>query len=196
MARGILPFQYEKEKNNTGMTALGGLPVYLDLAQVAGLSKSIDKHLGVRKESQGWTDAQEVLSLVLLNLAGGDCVDDLRVVESDDGFCRVLRRAQMHGLSRRERRAQEKRWRKEKRRTVPSPSSGFRYLEAFHDREQEKLRQPKKAHIPKPNQHLQGFPKVNRDMVGFVQSRNPQKTATLDMDAVLVETSKTNALYC
>ena len=63
MAQGIFPFKYETEKNTTGMTALDGLPVYLDLAKVIGLSKSIEKHLKVRKGGQGWTD-----SLVLLNL--------------------------------------------------------------------------------------------------------------------------------
>jgi hypothetical protein len=32
MAQGVLPFKYESEKKTTGMTALAGLPVYLDLA--------------------------------------------------------------------------------------------------------------------------------------------------------------------
>jgi len=52
------------------MTALAGLPLYIELAQVVGLSKSIQKHLKIRKDSQGWTDSQVVLLLVLLNLAG------------------------------------------------------------------------------------------------------------------------------
>ncbi len=30
-----------RQKNNTDMTALAGLPIYLDLAKVIGLSKSI-----------------------------------------------------------------------------------------------------------------------------------------------------------
>jgi hypothetical protein len=58
MAQGILPFKYESEKNTTGMTALAGLPVYLDLAKVLGLSKSIQKHLKIRESGQGWTDSQ------------------------------------------------------------------------------------------------------------------------------------------
>jgi hypothetical protein len=33
MAQGVLPFKYEEEKKTTGMTALAGLPVYLDLVQ-------------------------------------------------------------------------------------------------------------------------------------------------------------------
>jgi len=37
----------------------------------AGLSKSVQKHLKVREGGQGWTDSQMVISLILLNLAGG-----------------------------------------------------------------------------------------------------------------------------
>ncbi len=196
MAQGVLPFQYEQEKNNTGMTSLAGLPAYLDLSQTIGLWKSIKKNLQGRKESQGWTDTQMVMSFILLNLAGGDCVDDLEVVNNDEGFCRLLRRIENHGLSRKKRREQERRWRKEKKRSVSSPSAGFRYLSLFHDPGQEKLRQGGKAFIPAPNLYLQGFPKIDRDMMRFVQSRRPQKTATLDMDATLVETTKADSLHC
>jgi hypothetical protein len=61
MAQGVLPFKYETEKNTTEITALAGLPMYLDLARVTGLSNSIEKHLKIRKHGQGWTDSQVVL---------------------------------------------------------------------------------------------------------------------------------------
>jgi len=111
MAQGVLPFKYEAEKNTTGMTALAGLPVYLDLAKVLGMSKSIQRHLKIRESGQGWTDNQIVLSLVLLNLAGGDCVDDIKMLEADDGFCEVLKKAELHGLRRKVRRTMLRRWR-------------------------------------------------------------------------------------
>jgi len=41
MAQGILPFKYESEKNTTGMTALAGLPVYLDFGHFSPLTFSI-----------------------------------------------------------------------------------------------------------------------------------------------------------
>jgi hypothetical protein len=85
--------------------------------------------------------AQVVTSLVLLNLAGGDCVDDLDILEGDEGFCRVLRRTYMQGMPRGVRRALERRWVKEGGRSVPSPSSVFRYLSAFHDGGQDKRRE-------------------------------------------------------
>jgi hypothetical protein len=196
MAQGQLPFQYEEERRGSGMTALAGLPVYLDLAQVVGLSGAIGRHLHVREGGQGWSDEQVVMSVVLLNLAGGECVEDLRVVEGDEGFCRVMRRVELHGLKRRERRELDRRWRKERRRAVPSASSAFRYLEAFHDEEQEKLRVKGKALIPAMNEHLGGFCGVNKDLVCFAQRHNPQETATLDTDATLVETHKGDALWC
>ena len=196
MAQGALPFKYEGQRQSGGMTGLAGLPVYLDLAHVMGLSRSVEQHLTVRGSGRGWTDSQVVTSLVLLNLAGGDCVDDLDILETDEGFCRVLRRTYMQGLSRQVRRALERCWVKEGRRSVPSPSSVFRYLSAFHDSGQERLRQPGKAFIPAANRHLGGFAKVNRDFLAFVQKNNPQETATLDMDATLVETSKSDALFC
>jgi hypothetical protein len=82
MAQGVLSFKYEEEKKDTGMTALAGLPVYLDLASVMGINESIEKHLHIKQ--QGWTDRQTLLSLILMNLAGGDCVDDLRKLEGDE----------------------------------------------------------------------------------------------------------------
>jgi len=196
MAQGVLAFKYEEEGTERGMTALGGLPGYLELAQVMGLSKSIRKHLHVREGGQGWSDEAEVLSLILLNLAGGDCVEDLRILEKDEGFCRLLRRVRLAGLSRKERREMERRWRKEQRRTVPSPSSVFRYLSAFHDPQEEKRREPGRAVIPVPNESLRGLMAVNRDFLASVQSRNLKRTATLDEDATLVTTNKAGALYC
>ena len=72
----------------------------------------------------------------------------------------------MHGLRRKVRRALEQIWRKEKKRSVPSPSSAFRYLSKFHDPEQEKIREQAKvkAFIPGFNEHLKGLLKINKDM--------------------------------
>jgi hypothetical protein len=194
MAQGVLPYKYEEEKTDTGMTAYAGLPVYLDLASVLGLGGHLRAHMQV-KQSQGWTDEQIILSLVLLNLAGGDAVDDIRILQRDEGFCKVLSRVEMKGLSRQQRREKERRWRKQQHRSVPSPSAIFRYLEAFHDRDEEKKRTKGKAFIPAPNRHLQSLTRVNRDFVASIQKRRPHMEATLDCDATLVETQKEDALF-
>jgi len=84
MAQGVLPYKYEQENQTSGMTSLAGLPIYLDLASVLNLGESIARHLHIKM--QGWTDEQIVMSLILLNLAGGDSVDDLRLLAADEGF--------------------------------------------------------------------------------------------------------------
>ena len=48
-----------------------------------------------------------VTSLVMLNLAGGDAVYDLRILEMDEGFSRGLRKAESYRMRHRERRATE-----------------------------------------------------------------------------------------
>ena len=55
MQQATLPFHYAEENESTGMTALSGLPAYLDLAFVARLEASVRRHVGVREGAQGWT---------------------------------------------------------------------------------------------------------------------------------------------
>jgi hypothetical protein len=196
MSQGFLPFQYEVEKRNEGMTALAGLPLYFELAHLMGLPRLIAHHVQARLGDQGWTDDQIIMALVLLNLAGGDCVDDLRVLEGDEGLCRVLREVELYGRSSSERRALRRRWRKERTRTFPSPTVTREYLELFHNPEQEKLRQPHKAFIPELTELLLALVQLNGAWAAAMQRRSPQTTATLDMDATLVETFKKAAEYC
>ncbi|HVI38023.1 MAG TPA: hypothetical protein VM684_17440 [Gaiellales bacterium] len=90
MAQGALPFQYEAETAASGVTALGGLPVYLDLIKASGLDVAIRKHVRVAGE-QGWLDLQMIVALIVLNLAGGDGLEDLERLEQDAGFVQVMR---------------------------------------------------------------------------------------------------------
>ena len=197
IAQGVLPFRYECECTGSGMTALAGLPPYLELAVVSGLTDSVRRHLQVcADQEQGWTDTQIIMPLVLLNVAGGDSVDDLRTLEGDVGFVQVLRRVEMHGLRRKERREQERRWRKERKRAVPSPSVVFRYLSAFDNPAEERKRVAGRAFIPVPNRHLLALGRVNGDLLRFGQQKSPQRQATLDQDASVVETHKEEALFC
>ena len=198
----MLPFQYEEEKKSTGMTALSGLAAYLELAHAAGLRSSAERHIRLREGEQGWTDSQMPTSLIVLDLAGGESMSDLDVVEKDEGLCRILRQVETYGMRRRERMALEERWRSERGRSVPSETAVLRYLERFHDTDEEARREVHRAFIPAPNDALKGLWKVNADLVSFVQSRSSDTEATLDpvsstgqaMDATLVETHKHEAL--
>lgn len=196
MAQGVLPFQYEVEEKPGGMTSLAGLPTYMDFAHITDLRHMINEHVSARQGTQGWTDDQMIMALLLLNLAGGDCVDDVRILEGDEGFSRVLRETEEHGRTRSERRALKGRWRKARTRTFPSPTAVREYLELFHDAEQEERRLPHTAFIPQPLGLGNGLIRLNSAFAGRVQRMSPQKTATLDMDATLVESFKKTAQYC
>ena len=62
------------------------------------------------------------------------------------------------------------------------------YLELFHEPEQEKLRKQHEAFIPEPSRLLTALVQLHGAFAAAMQRRVPQKTATLDMDATLVET--------
>ena len=118
MKQGLLAFQYEQEKGSMGMTGLSGLMTYVELMQAAGLRSSVERHVRLRERGQGWTDSQMIISLMLLNLAGGESVSDLDLLEKDRGLCRMLREFETCGMRLSERRALEKRWRVERRRSL------------------------------------------------------------------------------
>ena len=194
--QGVLPFRYECEQTESGITALAGLPAYLELAIVPGLTDSIQRHLGeCAKKEQGRTDTQIVMSLVLLNIAGGDSVDDLRILEKDEGLVKVVRQLGFSGHPRKERREQERRWRKERKRAFPSPSVVFRYLTSFVNSAEETKRARGHAFIPAANERLQALRRVNPDLLRFAQRKSPQTEATLEMDASIVETTKQDTLF-
>ena len=182
VAQGVLPYQLKVETHRESLTGLAGLPIYLDLAYVVGLRDAIAEHVQVRSSSQGWTDAQMVTTLILLNLAGGQCVEDLEKLETDPGFAQILHRVETFGMPRSERRGLERRWRKSRERTVPSVSAMRRYLAAFHVAADEALREPGSAFIPTPSSALTGMSRVNELCLAFLQRQARESTATLEPD--------------
>ena len=192
---GLLAYDYAEDCSGAQVTGHAGLLPYVDLACVLGLLAEVDARVGVCGE-QGWMDRQHVLSLILLNLAGGECVEDIRILESDAGLCRVARQAEMCGLSRATRREMEKRFRKGRTRTFPSPTRIYEYLDEFHNPCEEAKRVEGKAFVPAKNVHLEGLCEVNTLLVASVQRHAPCEEATLDIDATLAESTKREALYC
>ncbi|MCU0663720.1 MAG: IS1380 family transposase [Myxococcota bacterium] len=183
------------------VTGRGGLLPYLDLMAKVELWELAGRLVKARSGSQGWSDGQLVAGVVLVNLAGGSCVDDLRLLESDAGLGALVRQAEVQGMSRQERRAFERRHRKGRQRALPSESALRRFLEASHDESYEAGRKESlaagvKAYIPKPNAVLSGLMELNAEVVSKMLHWAPLPVATLDMDATLVETTKDEALFC
>lgn len=200
MDQGLLPFKYELT-TKSGMTALAGLPTFFELGHGLGMLESMEKHVGLRSESQGWSDAEQLMGLVLLNLAGGEHVEDLDRLEAESGLSEVMLRLRSHRLGRKKRRELQRRWRKGQMRAFASRSAALRYLKAFHDPAQEKARQAAleagvRTFIPTPTAALRGLSRVCADLVAQVQRHHRVSTATLDQDATMAMCNKKEALYC
>ncbi len=206
MPQQMLSFKYEKDPTNNKLTALGGLPLYLDLMTSLGFIQSLRKCLDPKELGNGWSMSDVVISLILVNLAGGDCVEDLDMLNADLGFSRVMELVHRAGYSRQQRRALQRKLLKLKLRKLPSKSPAFRRLEEFHNVEEEQEKTNRraaaehtgegKAYIQKPNQKLRTLMDMVRIFLAALQKRSPQSVATLDQDATLVETFKEEALYC
>jgi len=209
VAQGVLGFQYESDSSSTGLTSLAGLPLYLDLVRASDLDVAIRRHVQVAG-SQGWLDIQMVLAVIFLNIAGGDCVEDIERLESDSGFAAILQAIERNLLSPAERRSLKTRWRRERERVVPSPSALSGWLERFHDPAAPKA-VAGSAFIPAITDELRSLWRVNQALLGFMQTHQPSTSATLDMDATLIgprsgsmqrqavsahETRKRDALPC
>ena len=192
---GLLPYEFEEEPTKTRLIDHAGLLPYLDLACVLGVLSAADEKIGICG-AQGWMDRHHVLSVILLNLAGGENVEDIRVLEADAGLCEVFREAERYGLPRAERRGFAKRSRKGRERTFPSEMRMYEYLNEFHNEDEEAKRTEGRAFIPEKNEHLSGLCEVNRVLVREVQRHARRTEATLDIDATLQETTKREALYC
>jgi len=189
---GMLPYEFVEEPGSYEITGHAGLLPYMDLACVLG---EADASVGICGQ-QGWMDRHHVLSLILLNLAGGECVEDIRMLEADAGLCRVFRQAESYGLSQVERRSLDGRFRKGRDRTFPSETRLYEYLNEFHNISEESKRIKGKALIPAKNEYLSGLCKVNTTLLASVQRHAPQTQATLDIDATLAQTKKREALFC
>ena len=192
---GLLPYEFEEEPTKCELTGHAGLLPYIDLMCVLGVLKEADKKIGIGG-GQGWMDRQHVMGFVLLNIAGGECVEDVRLLEADEGLCQIVRQAERYGLSKTERASIEARFRKGRNRTFPSPTRLYEYLNEFHNGSEDAKRIEGRAFIPEKNEHLAGLSEVNKALIKSVAQYSVQTEATLDIDATLAETAKREALYC
>ena len=186
MPQGLLPFQYQREKNEKGLTALGGAGLYLDMLKALQVGRWLDNEVGMSQGEQGYKDSEIGQALILLNIIGGDCVEDLDVLESDEGFKRQYGKLVKKGKQ------FKKRFRRETSRMLPSQSAVFRYLDKFCDGDEGTVGE---AAIPASVSMQKGFLYCNKRMLAFVQRHRQEKTATLDQDATIVKTEKIAALY-
>jgi Transposase DDE domain group 1 len=169
MAQGILPFVFEAAGQPMDLTARAGLTLVSEAMLALGLEGIVRSRLPLRRRKRGFSEFEKLHAVVLVQAAGGDCVEDVRVLARDAGLLRLLSRP----------------W--------PSPDALHEFLAQFHDEPQWAGRPPEGAWIPTENVALQGLAHVNRDVVERVAATSERVGATLDLDATIIESHKREA---
>ena len=115
-----LLFEFDPQPAEEMLTALGGIPLVVQAFRSLGLPGSVKQHLAVKERQRGYDEATFVESFVILNAAGGECLDDFERLRADPGLGELIGHE------------------------VPSPEAGRKFLYAFH--EEEKIQQAKQRH--------------------------------------------------
>jgi hypothetical protein len=175
MSRGVLPYRVEVIADAAAVTGRAGLPLVLETMRALGLPQVIREHVRIRARQSGYTEVEKLEALVLLLAAGGDCFDDIAVLQADGGLGRLLDRR------------------------LPSADTLRHFLYAFHDEGLILAAQARRppgqvAYIPAENAALQGLALVNTALVHQLAAQGKNTIATLDHDATIQESHKREAL--
>ena len=169
-------FEIDPEPLSETLTALGGIPLLVQAFRSLEVGRSVTEHLRIRQRERGYDEATMVESFVLLNGAGGECLEDFEQLRQDKGLVELVG----HGF--------------------PSPEAARQFLYAFHEEskilEAQQRREPDQiAYIPEESERLAGLGLVNREIVQRLGQRCPdQRIATVDLDATIIESHKREAL--
>jgi len=171
-----LLFDIDPEPAPEILTALGGMPLVVQTFRSLGLPASVKRHVHVKERERGYDEATFVESFVVLNAAGGECLDDFGRLREDPGLAELIGHP------------------------IPSPEAARHFLYQFHDEEKiaeaKQRREPGQvAYIPGENEALQGLGGVNRELIAALGQRCPdQRIATVDQDSTIIESRKREAL--
>jgi len=144
-----------------------------------GLPQMIGANLTLRRRQRGFSEAQFLETITLLQAVGGECPEDLHLLKGDPCLERGLGYA------------------------LPSVTAVREFLERFHDPELEKLRpqrQVQKSFIFPASEPVGGLQEVQSGLVRriaklYEQQGQAQKIATVDQDATIIESHKKAAYY-
>jgi hypothetical protein len=166
--QGILPFVLEQAKSD-GVTARAGLPLVVETMRALGVSELARSQLPQPKRQRGFAPAQKLEALVTLIAAGGDRVEDVRVLAEDKGLEKLLGAC------------------------FPSPDALLDFVGQFHDPTcWEDRPADKKAWVPPESQGLRALDAVNRELVAQGADRRVTQ-ATIDHDGTIIEAHKRDA---
>lgn len=170
-----LAIEIDPEPVKETWTARAGIPLLVEASRRLGVPDSVKRWVKIKQRERGFDEATMVEAFMVLNAAGGECMDDFEILREDQGLSELIGHK------------------------FPSPAAARKFLYQFHDEEgveeaRQQLLPGHKAYIPGENEALSGLGEVNRELVQVVGRRcADQKIATVDQDSTIVESSKREA---
>ena len=187
------PIKLEVSREGTATTARGGLLLLFEVLAAKRILAGLPRASG--SPAQGWSDAQMILAVLVLNVAGFDRVSDVEHLEADAGVCAMLGRFEpkLLGLSRR---SIARRFRGGRERCFPSARSLRDWLDRFHvagvhDVEREKGT----AFIPAHTDRHDLFREVGRRLMAQGVREAGAVALTIDLDATIIASGKQECLH-
>jgi hypothetical protein len=142
----------------------------VETLRALGVDELAEAVLPEPKRRRGFTPAQKLEALVTLLAAGGDRVEDIRILSEDQGLERLLGGA------------------------FPSPDALLDFLGQFHDPACWAQRPADKpAYVPPESAGLRGLDTINREVVARGAARDTTR-ATIDHDGTIIESHKRDAM--
>ena len=86
------PFVFEAAPRPMDLTAFAGLTLVSETMRALGLDEVVRERLQLRERQRGYDEFDKLHALVLVQAAGGDCVEDVRILARDAGLVRRLAR--------------------------------------------------------------------------------------------------------
>ena len=161
-----LPFEIDDTIDPTLVTGRAGVPLVIELFRHLGVAQVIDAEVAVKQRQRGLTPAELIESLIALWASGGDRCQDLAMLREDQALATLLG----HPL--------------------PAATTVRDFLEAFHVENGPLWQAGSQATIPEEPAPLVGLGRANRTLIAGLQRGARVRTATLDVDATLVESAK------
>jgi hypothetical protein len=167
--QGILPFVLTLGERED-VTSRAGLPLVVETGRALRLDAEARTLFGPPRRQEDFGADAQLETLATLIAAGGDRVEDIRILSEDKGLLRLLGRP------------------------FASPDSLLDFLKSFHDERGGSDRPPdKKAFVPPESAKLQALEQLNRTLVR--RAADPSTTtATIDHDGTIIESHKREAL--
>jgi len=195
MPNNLLPYKYEVAGKSTFLTSFAGLPVFMDFLRGLHFDRVLRQELDTAEHADClWKPSTIVTCLLLLNLAGGDNVDDLQRLQADPGMSRLLDKFYEVGLCAPALRKHRDLKRRQTASSVPAASTVFRFLK-YDGLAGLEERGQGKAYIPSVGQTAEQLCACNKQLISALCANRAYDAITLDMDATLIETHKRDALY-